>query len=181
MDPRVHFSNTTRTSRRQRYYDKLKSAEYLPISLGCVNFMHDGNLAFLIRTAACFGVKDIHVIGNVPDRSELRSLSGSTVDFINIVKHSTPRSFIDYMSERKTKIVAAELNERSTNLFDYRFDFSGNTCIFTGHETTGVPVELLVHADCVQIEMPGPGFCLNTAQTANIITYEALKQYRCVS
>jgi len=29
----------------------------------------------------------------------------------------------------------------------------------------------------VYVEMPGVGYCLNTAQTANILLYEAVKQY----
>jgi len=40
-----------------------------------------------------------------------------------------------------------------------------------------VPVDVTQIADCVEIDMPGPGFCLNTSQAANIVLYEASKQY----
>lgn len=164
-------------TRKERYREKLKTAKFLPISIGCVNFMHDGNLAFLIRSAACFGVKDIHVIGSIPDRSDLKRLSGSTCDFINLIQHKSPREFIDWATESCTKIVAAELCEKSSKLRNYKFDYNQNLCIFTGHETSGVPGEIVHVSDCVEIDMPGPGFCLNTAQAANIVLYEASKQY----
>ena len=61
-----NFLAHRKKTRRQRYKEKVKSAQFLPISIGCVNFMHDGNLAFLIRSAACFGIRDIHVIGSIP-------------------------------------------------------------------------------------------------------------------
>jgi len=172
-----NFLDHRKKTRKQRYEEKLKSARFLPISLGCVNFMHDGNLAFLIRSAVCFGVKDIHVIGSVPERGDLRRLSGSTCDYINIIQHKKPRTFIEWAKKSNTKIVAAELCKKSSKLRNYKFDYNQNICIFTGHETTGVPGDIIHVSDCVEIEMPGPGFCLNTAQAANIVLYEATKQY----
>jgi len=164
-------------TRIERYNEKLKKAKNIPISVGCVNFIHDGNLGFLIRAAVCFGAQDIHVVGSIPPRTELRPLSGSTSDLINIVQHKTPRDFIDWSINNNIKIVAAELCEKSSSLRKYKFNFEQQVCIFTGHETTGVPGEIIHHADCVEIDMPGPGFCLNTSQAANIVLYEATKQY----
>ena len=169
--------NLRKRTRKERYREKLKNATFLPITLGCVNFMHEGNLGFLIRSAACFGVRDVHVIGYLPDRSEIKRLSGSTCDFINLIQHKSPSDFVNWSIESKTKIVAAEICEKSSKLRKYRFNFDKNICIFTGHETTGVPGGIIQAADCVEIEMPGLGFCLNTAQAANIVLYEASKQY----
>ena len=53
---------TRAKTRRERYDDKKRNANTYPISLCCVNFQHDGNLGFLIRRAACFGAKLLHVI-----------------------------------------------------------------------------------------------------------------------
>ena len=173
---RTHLS-LRRKTRKQRYSEKMKSSQYLPITIACVNFMHDGNLAFLMRAAACFGVKDIHVIGSVPERAELKHLSGSTCDFINIVQHSTPAEFIEWANKNDTKIVSAEMCSKSVKLRNYKFDFHQKVCIFTGHETSGVPGEVIHVSDCVEIDMPGPGFCLNPSQAANIVLYEATKQF----
>ena len=164
-------------TRIERYTEKLNQSQKIPISVGCINFTHDGNLAFLIRSAVCFGAQDIHIVGSVPPRSELHPRSGSTYDLINIISHKTPGHFIEWTLKENVKIVAAELCEKSLKLRKYRFNFEQQVCIFTGHETSGVPGEIIHHADCVEIDMPGPGFCLNTSQAANIVLYEATKQY----
>lgn len=164
-------------TRKERYTSKLKTAKFLPASIGCVNFVHDGNLAFLIRSAACFGIKDIHVIGSIPERGELRRLSGSTCDFVNLVQHKTPGDFNQWARNNNIHVVAAELCKKSVKLRNYSFSFDKQLCIFAGHESTGVPSDILHYADCVEIEMPGVGFCLNTAQAANIVLYEVSKQY----
>ena len=46
-----------------------------------------------------------------------------------------------------------------------------------GNEQSGIPTEILKNSDKVYIPMPGVGFCLNTSQTANIMLYEAVRQY----
>jgi tRNA G18 (ribose-2'-O)-methylase SpoU len=46
-----------------------------------------------------------------------------------------------------------------------------------GNEESGIPPEIILNSDVIYVEMPGVGFCLNTAQAANIILYEAVRQY----
>ena len=75
-------------TRKQRYDEKKLNAKAYPISIATVNFMHDGNLGYLIRSAACFGAECVHVIGTVPDRSVLNPLSGSL-----FVRFSTAASY----------------------------------------------------------------------------------------
>ena len=111
-----NFLSHRKYTRKQRYAEKIKSAQFLPISIGCVNFMHDGNLAFLIRSAVCFGVRDVHVIGSIPSRAELRRLSGSTCDFINLIQHSSPGVFNRWSEENSVRVVAAELCDKSKKL-----------------------------------------------------------------
>ena len=75
-------------TRRERYDIKKKNANIYPISLCCINFQHDGNLGYLIRSAACFGAQSIHVIGSVPDKKVLNPLSGSLYDYVEIKQYS---------------------------------------------------------------------------------------------
>tara|TARA_R110000824_G_scaffold64525_6_gene168580 strand:- start:431 stop:958 length:528 start_codon:yes stop_codon:yes gene_type:complete len=174
--------NTGRThTRRQRYDKNLKSSKTYPISLGCVNFMFDENLGFLIRSAACFGAENIHVIGSVPERSKVRSSSGSLVDYVNIIQHSNPFKFLEYSKQENIKLVSAELSDDSESIHDYKFNFDSHICLIVGHETHGVPVELLLNSDKVYIPMLGTGACLNTSQAANIMVYEAIKQFELIS
>ena len=164
-------------TRKERYDNKKSTAKTYPIDLCCVNLKHDGNFAYLIRTAACFGASTIHVIGSTPPRSVLNSLSGSLYDYVEIKKYSSPMAFLDYIRDNEIKLVAAEICEGAKPITSYRFDFRGHTILVVGHEELGVPVELLKNSDKVYIPMPGVGYCLNTSQTANIMLYEAVKQY----
>jgi tRNA G18 (ribose-2'-O)-methylase SpoU len=164
-------------TRRDRYDSKLSTAKKYPIELATVNFQHEVNLAYLIRAAACFGITAINVIGSIPSRRVLNQLSGSTADYVNLRQFSTPKEFLEYSRKCGLKLVSAELDADAVPVQEYKFDFTSKVCVIAGHETTGVPVELLVNSDVVYIPMPGLGFCLNTAQAANIILYEATNQY----
>jgi tRNA G18 (ribose-2'-O)-methylase SpoU len=164
-------------TRRDRYDSKLSTAKKYPIELATVNFQHEVNLAYLIRAAACFGITTINVIGSIPSRRVLNQLSGSTADYVNLRQFSTPKEFLEYSRNCGLKLVSAELDTDAVPVQEYKFDFTSKVCVIAGHETTGVPVELLVNSDVVYIPMPGLGFCLNTAQAANIILYEATNQY----
>jgi len=168
---------TRKRTRRERYDIKKKNSKIYPISLCCINFRCDGNLGYLIRSAACFGADCIHVIGSIPHRSDLNSLSGSLFDYVKIKKHSSPSEFMDFAKSNGIKVVVAEICEGSIPISSYSFDFSSDLSLVVGQEESGVPPEILRNCDVVHIPMPGVGFCLNTSQTANILLYEAVNQF----
>lgn len=170
--------NTRNQTRRQRYAQKAKTAKTFPISVATVNFLHDGNLAFVIRSAVCFGAEAVHVIGSLPDYGELKRLSGSMVDFVKIIQHNNPSSFLDYCRQNDINLVSAEISEEAEELEDYIPDFSRPNCIVVGHEETGVPAEISMNSDNVFIDMPGVGYCLNTSQTANIFLHKFVNLYQ---
>jgi len=165
-------------TRRERYDDKKRNTNTYPISLCCVNFQHDGNLGFLIRSAACFGAKLLHVIGTMPNRSSVNSLSGSLYDYVNIIQHDTPTAFLSYVRDKKIKLISAEICEGAIPIDTYKFNYNSDICLVVGNESTGVPIEILLNSEKIYIPMPGVGFCLNTSQAANIVLYEAVKQYK---
>lgn len=163
-------------TRRQRYDLKVKSAQRSRISVCAVNFGCDENLGYLIRAAACFGVDTVHVIGNVPERKYLVPVSGSLIDYVAIVQHSNPHDFLAAMRSQDVSVIAAELCEGAQSVHDYTFDSVKDICIAVGNEHSGVPAEILHNSDVVYVPMPGVGFCLNTAQTANIMLFEFNRQ-----
>jgi len=165
-------------TRRQRYDKKLKTAKRYPISLCAINFRVDDNLGYLVRSAACFGAERLYVVGHVPERSRIKASSGSLIDYVEIVSFATPRDFADHAKSEGIQIVAAELVEEATPLASYAFDFDRHLCLVVGNEESGVPSEIIQNSDVLYIEMPGVGFCLNTSQTANIVLYEAIRQFR---
>lgn len=172
-----YLKKTREETRRQRYDRKKKNALSLPLSIVTVNFDFNDNLAFTIRTAACYGVDNIYVIGSIPDRKYLSPRSGSLIDYVNLTSFSRPRDFVDFARENEYNIVSAELTDDSVSLFDYEFDMSKHTCLVLGHETTGVPVECILNGESIYIPMPGVGFCLNTSQTGTAIMTEYVRQY----
>lgn len=164
-------------TRRERYAQKRARANLLPVELATVSLMHDGNLGYLIRTAACFGARRLHVIGAVPPRSSLNPLSGSLYDFVEIKQWKTTSDFLQHCRDEKKKLYSIEISENSRPLETHRFSFDQTSIIFTGHEEAGVPGDVLLHSTPLEIAMPGIGFCLNTSQAANITLYEFAKQH----
>ncbi len=164
-------------TRRERYDEKTRHAKVFPISLVCVNFQCDGNLGYLIRAAACFGAKCVYVIGDLPKRSEINASSGSLYDYVEIKNYSSPMAFLDYIRDNEIKLVSAEICEGAQPLTSYSFNFTRPLALVVGNEELGVPVEILKNSEKVYIPMPGVGFCLNTSQAANILLYEAVRQY----
>lgn len=163
-------------TRKQRYNNKQKTAVRFPVEVACINFKHEPNIGYVIRAAACFGATRVNLIGSCPDSKELRELSGSTSDFIDIEKFSNPHQFINYCRHNNIEIISAELTEGAKNIYNYSYPRNSKVCIVVGNEQTGVPVEILQHSEVVQIPMPGVGWCLNTAQTCNIMLFEYTKQ-----
>lgn len=165
-------------TRRERYNKKINVAQKYPISIATINFMCDENLAYVVRTAGCFGLSDVHVIGSIPEYREMRKYSGTLNNYVQMHQYKNPHDFLVAMKNKGVKLISLELCDGATNIEDYNFDFSQQICIVTGHETTGVPTEVLVNSEKVFIPMDGVGYSLNTSQAANIAAYEAVKQYK---
>lgn len=164
-------------TRRQRYDRKLARAHTLPASFTTINFDFDDNLAFLIRTVACFGFAEINVIGSIPGRKALNPKSGSLFDYVKLNQFSGPSAFLEYARENDIQLISADISDSAVSLYNYEFDFDRKTSIVLGHETTGIPVEITLNSQEVFIPMPGPGFCLNTSQSGTAFATEYSRQY----
>ena len=164
-------------TRRERYDKKLKTAKKYPISLCAINFRVDDNLGYLVRSAACFGAQGLYVIGHLPRRSRIKASSGSLIDYVKIKQFANPRAFLDHTQKDNIQIICAELVEEARPLSSYTFNFDRHVCLVVGNEQTGISPEILQRSDVIYIKMPGVGFCLNTSQAANLLLYEAVKQY----
>jgi tRNA G18 (ribose-2'-O)-methylase SpoU len=163
-------------TRKQRYYKKLPQAKFLPVELCTVNFKFDQNLGFLIRAAACFGVRKINVIGTIPNRKELNKYSGTLCDWVILERFSNPSAYLKYVKEKGGQIIAAEISDASEPIDGFDFSNIGDFHLVVGNEHSGVPTEILFRSAQVHVPMPGVGFCLNTSQAANVFLYEISKQ-----
>lgn len=164
-------------TRSQRYKEKKKFAVTFPLEVCCVNFTIDDNIAHAIRAAVCFGATKVNYIGSLPKYRILRDKSGSTNDQISLVQHKNPSAFLKYIRENNIKLFSSELTEDAESIWEYEFPKPPNkVCIVVGHETIGVPPEILHHSKVLYIPMPGAGYCLNTSQACNIMLNEYVKQ-----
>lgn len=165
-------------TRRQRYDNKITNAKKFPVSIATINFMFDENLGFVVRSAGCFGLTDIHVIGAMPEEKELSRYSGTLSKYIKINQYNNPTDFLTEMKAKDIKLISLELCDEARNIEEYEFNFDKNICIVVGHERTGVPAEILANSEKIYIPMGGIGYSLNTSQAGNIAVYEAIRQYK---
>lgn len=163
-------------TRRQRYSEKKKSAKSFPIELAVCNFQCDENVAFAVRSAACFGAGAVNVIGSLPAYKDIRSRSGTTQDLVSINQFKNPHDFLEYIRKNNIRLISAELDDEAVSIYDFKFVAEEKICIVLGHEVCGIPVEVLNNSERLFIEMPGSGFCLNTATTGSILLYEYCRQ-----
>lgn len=159
-------------TRKERYEKKALNARRFPVSLVATNFTCDGNVAYLARALACFGGNVLHIIGKIPERNELKRLSGGHSELVTIIQHKNPVDFVEYCAVNNFKVISAELSNAAINIHEYDIPLDREVVFAVGNEMDGLPTEVVLNSDTVYIPMVGTGFCLNTSQTANILLYE---------
>lgn len=166
-------------TRRERILIKEKmGVKSFPFEVATINFQTEENVAFVVRSAVCFGFNAVNVIGALPKHKILRSKSGSTEECIKINQFSNINKFLCYIRENNIDIVSCELTKDAVSIYDFKFNFDRKICLITGHETLGVPQEILMNSKhTVYIDMPGKGFCLNTSVCSSLMMYEIIRQY----
>lgn len=161
-------------TRKERYRNKAPYAKKYDIILASPSLMHDANVGFLVRIAACFGLTSVDILGSLSSYRNLRTKSGSMVDHVELNTYSSEEEFLEAHSNRH--IISCELSEDSKSIESFDFTNKLPLTIFTGHETLGVPGVIQQYSEPVSIPLRGPGVCLNTAMAANIFCYEVIKQ-----
>jgi len=163
-------------TRRQRYKNKQKLSVRFPVEVACINFMHEPNIGYVVRAAACFGASKVNLIGSAPEPRYLREISGTTSDYIDISTYSNPHDFLEYIRKNNIHLVSAEITTDAKSIHSYTFPKDKKVCIVVGNEQSGITADILKHSEVVEIPMPGIGYCLNTSQTCNVMLYEYVKQ-----
>lgn len=159
-------------TRRERYDLKEKYSDNLNLSIATVNFSVNDNLAFIIRSAACFGVKNLYVIGSIPPRSSLNAKSGSLYDYVKLKSFPRPSDFLSFCRESNFDLYSLDLTDKSKSIYENTFSTENHSVMVFGHETTGIPVEILLNSKHLHIPMPGVGFCLNVSQAGTVAMSE---------
>lgn len=174
----IKESNTfLRKTRKERSLDKRNSGIVTNnASLAIFSLYCDINVAFAIRIAACYGLKNIYNIGAKPDKAIHDRLSGSNFDNVIIQNFQNTNEFLQHCRDVDAEIVSAELCDGSTNIYDFGFNPDKEVVIVIGNETFGVPGEIIHNSKPVFIPMNGPGVCLNTVIAGSIIVDAYFRQ-----
>lgn len=170
-----------RKTRKDRYEEKLKTSKKYNISLAIIGISNDNNVGFAIRTAACFGLKKLYVIGSPADKQLHNGLSGTTFDFVDIVNIKSTHEFLNLVEEESIHLISAELCDGAKNLYHFDFPLEKEIIIVIGNESFGVPGEIIFKSEALYIPMDGPGFCLNTVMAGTAIISEYMRQICCKS
>jgi len=165
-------------TRDERYTKKASTAIKLPVSVAIVNFQDKLNVGLVVRAAACFGATYVHVIGSLPIYADLKYASCGTCDYVTLIKHSHPRDFLKWVRDNGAMLYAAELHESAVSIWDVEYKLDEHTVFVVGNESLGVPTDIILNSKVIEIPMPGPGFCLNTSQVANILLFDYLSKTR---
>ena len=161
-------------TRKERY--ESKNAQVFPLALCTTNFEVEGNLGFAARAAGCFGAQELLVLGRLPKPHILKALSGGVSDYVDFKTFANPRTLLEYARNQAYQIISLDLTEQAKPLYEYKFSRSTRVLFVVGNESTGIPIEILLNSQHLYIPMPGPGWCLNTSQAANIALYEYTRQ-----
>lgn len=163
-----------RLTRREIYDARAHSAKTHDVVLAAVSFVNDANTALLLRSAACFCVKEVQIIGNLPPEQILRKKSGGMYSYNKIRTFASEEDFL--WENRDRTIISAELTDESYSIEDFDFSSCGPITLVIGHETIGVPGVICNNSIPLYIPMRGLGPCLNTVITGSIFLYEIIKQ-----
>ena len=164
------FAARRRAERRAR-----RLAEYRrglrPFAVAAWEISKEHNVGTLVRTAHAAAAEEVILLG---EREWNVEAARTAENFTRIVQlPAEPDVLRDHLSANRWNLVAVELAENSTNLFDATYP--ERPCFLLGAELGGVPPELLVEARLV-VQIPQWGLvpCLNLAVAGSLVIYDYL-------
>lgn len=140
--------------------------------LACPPMQSSVNLARIVRSAGCFGVRRMIVCG----RPKIdRSIARDAVDYVQLEQHRTLPHVLERLKADGYELVGLEQTTHSQCIYDFRFQ--PRTALVIGHERQGITEEILKLLDrVVEIPIYGLPHALNAATATSIALYEYCRQ-----
>lgn len=135
------------------------------------------NVGSIIRSAECFGVKEVIAAGITPkitDKKVIKTAKGTeeNVDFSYVQDVS---EVVEDLKAQGYVIIGAETGEGSISLSEYKFQ--NRTAVIFGNEEIGLTQKAVDLCDViVEIDMKGLKNSLNVSNAASIFLFEYVKQ-----
>lgn len=172
---RDEFRAQRRAERRARRLEEYRLG-LRPFAMAAWEISKEHNVGSLVRTAHAAAAREVVLLGEREWNIEAARTADLYTEIVQLP--ADIGAFRAHVEERRWDLVAVELTEDSTNLFDARYP--QRPCFLLGAEIGGVPAELLEDAELiVQIPQWGLVPCLNLAVAGSIVVYDYLgKRHR---
>lgn len=157
--------------------DGRREQQKKPIYLVLDELRSTFNIGSIFRSAECFGIEEIILIGYSAqaDNPKVEKTSMGTAQMVKSKHFETINLAIKYLKGKGVKIYAMETVENSANLEETELDFPA--AFILGNEALGLAKTTLQLADQIlQISLSGWKNSLNVGVTAAICCFEANKQ-----
>ncbi len=130
------------------------------------------NLARIVRSAGCFGVRRMVVCGK-PKID--RNIARDAVEQVELETHRTLLPVLERLKREGYELVGLEQTTHSQSIYEFRFH--PRTVLVIGHERQGITEEVLKLLDhVVEIPVYGRPHALNAATATSIALYEYCRQ-----
>ncbi len=143
----------------------------LPLILVLDNLRSSFNVGSIIRSAECFGVREIFFCGYTPDNKTVSQTAMGTRELMQAQHFPDTKSAILKLRADDHNIYALETATGSDSLYDYKFNFPA--ALIAGNEALGISPEILAMVDAI-LEIPLTGWknSLNVASATAIALSE---------
>lgn len=132
------------------------------------------NVGSIMRTAECFGIKNIYLCGYTPDNEKVMKTAMGTREMLNVRHFESTLSAIEDLKKKNIKIYALETAENAESIYD--LDFELPAAIIAGNEALGIEDKILKEVDeIIQIPLSGWKNSLNVGVAAAIAVSEIYK------
>jgi len=167
--------------RAQRRADRRarRLAEYRrglrPFAIAAWEISKEHNVGTLVRTAHAAAASEVILTGEREWNVEAARTADLYTEIIQLP--ADPEAFRAHLATRRWNLVAVELAENATSLFDA--EYPDRPCFLLGAEIGGIPAELLADAELV-VQIPQWGLvpCLNLAVAGSLVVYDHLAKRR---
>lgn len=137
------------------------------------------NVGSLFRTAECFGVSYIYLVGYTPtpeDKGVQKTAMG-TETMVSWSQHHHLEEVLEILAKKEISVFALETVEGSEPLQSFKAPES--MAWLVGNERYGLnPAQLKNVSGCVEIPMLGQKNSLNVANSLSVATFEVIRQWK---
>jgi tRNA G18 (ribose-2'-O)-methylase SpoU len=146
-----------------------------PFAVAAWEISKEHNVGTLVRTAHAAAASEVILTGERDWNVEAARTADLFTEIIQLPADAGV--FRAHLAARRWNLVAVELADNATNLFDAQYP--ERPCFLLGAEIGGVPAELLAEAELV-VQIPQWGLvpCLNLAVAGSLVVYDYLGKRR---